>query len=227
MSSFTVPDVLIALRDFLVIWISQIVYYTHIYPNESFAKKLYLDLVVYQCRAPALNEYLEKFAIEMIEVLAEKDGGGNVHEVLVLVYDETSLHVRQRFIINFSQFSGLKGQFSSLDFLLNANLIKDTQSAKINVPGFTRDKVYTNLRSLMFLHLEELKRTEAPTPNDLFFKLLLNVDDEVDLNKVKSQPSPWIRLISDKDDRKIMLVPLGEMSVGFMRFDIHNEYIND
>lgn len=226
MSTLTVPDVLLALRDFLAIWISQIIYYHHIYPDDAFSKKLYLDLVVYQCRAPALNEYLEKFAIEMISVLAEKDGGGKVHDVLVLIYDESNLHVSQRYVANFSQFPGLKGQYSSLDFLLNPSLLKDTQSAKINIPNFTREAVNTDLRSLMFFHIEELKRNEAPTPNDFFFKLLLNVDGEVDLNKVSSLPSPWIRLTLEKDIQNTAFVPLGEVSVGFMQFDIHNEYIN-
>lgn len=226
MSTLTVPDVLIALRDFISIWISQIIYFNHIYPDDAFSKKLYLDLVVYQCRAPELNEYIERFAIDMITVLVEKDGGGKVYDVLVLLYDETNLHVRQRYIANFSQFPGLKGQYSSLDFLLNPNVLKDTQSAKINIANFTREVVNTNLRSLMFFHIEELKRTEAPQPNDFFFKLLLNVDGENDLNKVSSLPSPWIRLTLEKDTQRTVFVPVGDVSIGFMRFDVHNEYIN-
>lgn len=192
MSSVTLPEALLSLRDFLIVWISQIIYYNHIYPDDAFSKKLYLDLVVYQCRAPALNEYIQKFIVDMLSILVEKDGGGKVHDLVVLLYDEASLHVRHRYIANFSQFSGLKGQLSSLDFLSNPNALKDTHSARINIPYFTRDSINTNLRSLMFFHLEELKRSEAPIPNDLFYKFLLNVEG-ANLNKVLTQPSPRVR----------------------------------
>ncbi|PVH21142.1 hypothetical protein CXQ85_000107 [Candidozyma haemuli] len=191
MSALTVPDVLLALRDFLAVWISQIIYYNHIYPDDAFSKKSYLDVTVYQCRAPALNEYLERFAIDMISILVEKDGGGKVHDIVVLLYDESSLHVRQRYIANFNQFSGLKGQLSSLDFLSNPAAVKDTQSAKINVPNFTRDNMYVHLRSLIFFHIEELKRNEAPVSNDYFFKLLLNADSETDLNRSRTHETSF------------------------------------
>lgn len=213
-------EVLTQLRDFFVVWISQLLYYNHIYPDNAFEKRKYLDVIVHHCRATPLNDYLREFANQIVSVLVEKSGGGKVHEVVVLIYDETSLHVAKRYIANLSRFVGLADQISSLDFLKGP---AEVDLAKLNIPNLSWDNMYTYLRSLMFFHVEELKRTEERLDNTLFFKLLINVDDGVNL--LASQKPQWVKLTSDKDTRRTKFVPLGEMSVGFVCFDLHNEYV--
>lgn len=216
--SLTIDKALLLLRDFLVVWIGQILYYNHVYDAEVFEKRKYLDVIVYQCRVPDLNNYLISFANSMIKVLVEKSGGGKVHEVVVIVYDETNLHVQRRYVVDFGQFVGLSGQILSLDFLEKDEVV---HAARISVPDMTLTRLYTSMRSAMFLHLSELRRTEIDNPN-LFYKLLLNVDGSVNLGPGDSD---WIRLTSETDTRATQLVPVGEVCVGFMLFDMHNEYI--
>lgn len=225
MPPLTLPHVLLELRKFLLVWVTQILFHNNIYPQSAFSKAEYLDVVVHQCRAPELNEYVDKFANDMLRVLVEKDGGGRVHDVIVLVYDEANLHVLRRYYINFNQFVGLKSQISSLDFLSDPNKLPQTYSGRITLPNFSWDKIYTHFRSLIFFHVEELKRVAVPASNTLFFKLLLNVDNASDLTNVIPQPSPWIQLMSEDDPRRHAFVPLGEISVGFLCFDLHNEYV--
>lgn len=220
MGPLTLDKAILLVRDFLVVWISQVLYYNHIYEDNAFEQKLYLDLMVYQSRVPELNDYLLNFANEMTRVLVQKAGGGKVHEVVVLIYDETKLHVRKRYIANFGQFVGLADQISSLDFLDGQS---EVHVAKLSVPDMTWANLHTYMRGLLFFHIEELRRTEETSPNELFFKLLLNVDGALVLN---SKDTAWVQLTSEDDDRAIKFVHLGEMSVGFVCFDIHNEYIN-
>lgn len=213
-------NVLLALREFLVVWTSQIIYYNRVYPENAFEKQNYLDVVVHKCRAPQVNEYLKQFANDMIGVLVAKNGGGKVHELVVLVYNEQNLHVTRRYIANFSQFVGLRDQITLLDFLRGG----EVHLAKLAIPNLDWSNLHTHFRSLAFFHVEELKRLEPE--GELFFKLLLNVDGDADMTSpAEAEASPWIRLTSDLDNRPHKFVPLGEMSVGFVCFDLHNEYV--
>lgn len=221
MPPLTLDKALLLVRDFLVVWIAQILHYNHVYDGDAFEKRLYLDLVVYQCRVPELSRFLVKFANDIIRILVEKAGGGNVHHVMVVIYNETKLHVQRRYLADFSRFVGLVGQLSSLDFLEKP---AEVHVAKLALPEMTWTRLYNDMRSLLFAHLEELKRTEAPVANELFYKLLVNVDGKVGLNPAELE---WIQLTSDVDTRHTRLVPLAEMSVGFVSFDLRNEYITE
>ena len=219
MEPVTIESVLLQLRDFLVLWITQVVYHNRIYPDNAFERRKYLDLIVAKSRVPVINDYLKAFANEMVSVLVKKAGGGKVHDVIVLIYDETNLHITKRYIMNFSQFVGLADQINSLEFLTKES---EVQLAQIGLPDMTWGNIYTYLRSLMFFHIEELKRTQEQDDNHLFFKLLLNVDDSANLS---SEHAKWVKLTSEQSHKKTKFVSLGEVSVGFLCFDLHNEYI--
>lgn len=219
MGPLTLDKVILLVRDFLVVWIGQILFYNHVYDDTAFEKRLYLNVMVYQCRVPELNNYLVSFANLMIRVLVEKAGGGKVHEVIVVIFDETKLHVHKRYIADFSQFVGLAGQLSLLDFLDGPS---EVHVAKLSIPEMTWTNLHKYMRSLLYFHVEELKRTEEAPSNDFFYKLLLNVDGLVHLS---SKDTAWVQLTSEVDTRATKFVQLGEMHVGFVSFDIHNEYI--
>lgn len=219
MDPVTIENVLLQLRDFLVVWMTQIVYYNRIYPETAFEQRKYLDVIVHQSRVPKLNDFFKNFANEMITVLVKKAGGGKVHDVIMLIYNESNLHITKRYIVNFSQFVGLADQVSSLKFLTKP---MEVQLAKIDLPDMTWSNIYTYLRSIIFFHIEELRRTPEPEKNNLFFKLLLNMDESANLS---SEDAKWVKLTSEQSQQKTKYVPLGEMSVGFLCFDLHNEYI--
>lgn len=219
MDPVTIENVLLQLRDFLVVWMTQIVYYNRIYPETAFEQRKYLDVIVHQSRVPKLNDFFKNFANEMITVLVKKAGGGKVHDVIMLIYNESNLHITKRYIVNFSQFVGLADQVSSLEFLTKP---VEVQLAKIDLPDMTWSNIYTYLRSIIFFHIEELRRTPEPEKNNLFFKLLLNMDESANLS---SEDAKWVKLTSEQSQQKAKYVPLGEMSVGFLCFDLHNEYI--
>ena len=215
----TLENVLIQVRDFLVVWMTQIVYHNRIYPEYAFEERTFLDLVIIQSRVPPLSDYFRAFANDIVSALVTKEGGGKVHDVMVVVYDESSLHTHKRYVINFGLFVGFAGQISTTDFLDKPT---EVHQARITLPNFNWNEIYASLRSLMFFHVEELKRTHEHADRGLFFKLLLNTDSSVDLSGEQGQ---WIKLTSEGDPRKTKLVLLCEISTGFLCFDLHNEYI--
>lgn len=217
MAPLSLENILLHVRDFVVVWVAQVLAYNNVYPENAFEQKKYLDIIVRQSRVPALNDYLLSFANEAVLLLVNKRGAGATHELVLLVYRESNLHVLRRYVVDFSLFAGLQGQISSLDFLAGPAAV---QLARVDLPQLSWNNIYTHLRSLVFFHVEELKRT---TPHeDVFFKLLLNLDDSVSLD---SELTKWVRLTSDPDLRKTKFVPLGEVNLAFLSFELHNEYI--
>lgn len=203
----------------MVVWATQVIYYNNIYSANAFERRNYLDVVVYRSRAPLLTEHLQTFASKVVEILVEKNGGGKIREVVMLIYLEASLHIRRRYVLDFSQTVGLAGKLSSLDFLYKE---VSTLLAELDIPSLNWDALYTHFRSCVFLHSEELKRTAQPADNDLFYKLILNVEDSVNLSTEAGQ---WIRLMLEVDTRNNKLVAVGEVLVGFLCFNARNEYI--
>lgn len=202
-----------------MVWITQILYHNRIYPENAFEERKFLDTIIVQARVPLLEKYLQNFSNEMISVLVTKESGGKVHSVVVIVYQESSLHVVKRYVINFGQFVGLAGQISSLEFLEKQT---EVHLAKINLPNFGWNEIYSSLRSLIYFHSQELKRTQESRDQGFFYKLLLNSGNLMDLAGDKGR---WVKLLSEEDSRTMKFVPIGEISTGFVCFDLHNEYL--
>lgn len=199
---------------------TQIIYHNRVYPDNAFEERRFLDVVIHQSRVPPLADYLRQFANEVVSILVAKEGGGKTFNVIVVLYQESSSHVLKRYVMDLSQFvGGMANRISSLDFLHKPS---ELYLARINLPNFDWNSIYSSLRSLLFLHLQELKRTEEHCDKGLFYKLLLNTDLLVDLSGDNGQ---WINLLSDLDTRKTKFVPIGEISTGFLCFDLHNEYV--
>lgn len=205
----TLPAVLTAVRDFLAVWAAQCLYHNGIYEKEAFHRKKYMDLPVHAPRAGHLQSYLTQFANSVVRVLVR----GTVHEAVVLIHDESSMAARRRYVANFSQFVAVHSQVSTLDFL-EADV--PVHAAKIDIAGFSWTDLYTDLRSMMFLHLQDLER--APLEG-VFFKLFVNCDSREDLH------SEWVKVYAESDPKPVDLVPIGEASVGFVCFDLHTEYV--
>lgn len=216
MVPLNVENVLLLVRDFIVLWILQILRHNTIYPESTFEQRSYHDLLVYQSRVDPLTTFLSEFSNEIISVLARRgDSGGKVYDINVLIYNESNNHVTRRYVLGFSQFVGLGDKVTLLEFLKGQHV----DLAAIKIPNFTWENLNTHYRSLMFFHSEELKREHVK--GDYFFKLLINTEDTI------NPGSDWVKLLSDIDDRDTKFVNLGEMSVGVVAIDMHNEYCSD
>lgn len=113
---------------------------------------------------------------------------------------------------------------------------KDSESLLepvIEIPSFTWDEIYSQFKSILFSQIEELKVQKNGSENDdLFFKVIVDLEDSINLNvsinaETNSQHSNWVKTSVTSEDskqRKTKVVPIGEVSVGFICIDMYNEY---
>lgn len=234
----TLPYVILTLKEFMIVWVNQVLYYNEIYPSEIYDKLKSFDTIVYQSRNPALNKYVEDLVNEFLLILVNGDGhtnGGKVNQMLLLLYDVKSNKTKKKYVAKFNEMINLAPSVNDLNFL---HLIDEKDSKSIlepviDVPNFTWDEIYSQLRSILFSQIEELKSPNNELEkDDLFFKVILDLEDSIDLNvnfnsETNSQHSNWVKLSTtsaDKQKRKTKVVPIGEVSVGFICIDMYNEY---
>lgn len=234
----TIPYVILTLKEFIIVWLNQVLYYHEIYPLEIYDKLKSFDTIVYQSRHPALNKYVEDLVNEFLQILVNGDGhdnGGKVNQMLILLYGVKSNKTKKKYVVKFNEMINLGTSINDLNFLYLLHE-KDSESLLepvIDIPNFTWDEIYSQLKSILFSQIEELKVQKNGSKNDdLFFKVIVDVEDSINLNvninaEANSQSSNWVKLSATREDskqRKTKVVPIGEVSVGFICIDMYNEY---
>lgn len=234
----TLPYVILTLKEFIIVWLNQVLYYNEIYPLEIYDKLKSFDTIVYQSRNPALNKYVEDLVNEFLQILVNGDGhdnGGKVNQILILLYDVKSNKTKKKYVVKFNEMINLGASINDLNFLYLLHE-KDSESLLepvIDIPNFTWDEIYSQLKSILFSQIEELKVQKNGSENDdLFFKVIVDLEDSINLNvsinaETNSQHSNWVKTSVTSEDskqRKTKVVPIGEVSVGFICIDMYNEY---
>ncbi|CUM67487.1 uncharacterized protein PRCAT00005184001 [Priceomyces carsonii] len=226
MITLTAENLILALKEFLVVWANQILYYNEIYSPEIFEKYKSFGVIIFKSRNPAVNSYLEKFVNSFIEILLT-DYGGKVRQLVMLVYDSKSNYARHKYVIQFNDLINLSTALPDLSFLTTEN---PTSETKIDISTLSWDEVYTQLRSALFQHLNELRRKSLSIKksDDLFFKTIIEIDDSFNLDALPLK-SEWVRISNSLKGNKTPVkgfAPIGEVSLAVFNFDLHNEYIS-
>lgn len=234
----TLPYVILTLKEFIIVWINQVLYYNEIYPPEIYDKLKSFDTIVYQSRNPALNKYIEDLVNEFLLILVNGDGhtnGGKVNQMLLLLYDVKSNKTKKKYVAKFNEMVNLGPCVNDLNFLylIDEKNPESLLEPVIDVPNFTWDEIYSQLRSILCSQIEELKSPKKDLEMDeLFFKVIVDLEDSIDLNvnadsEISNQHSNWVKLTTtsgDRQKRKTKVVSIGEVSVGFICIDMYNEY---
>lgn len=236
MPAFTLPNIILTLKELLTVWLNQIIYHNSIYEPEIFNKRLTFDLVVYVSRNPALNEYLEKVVDKFLEILltgANCGEGGKVNQLMVMLYDAKTNRDKERYTLKFNQFINLKPAIPTGEsFKLAEFLAMKDQLSVIEIPNFTWEEIYSQFKYLLFQQQNELerkklkKKEEIPIEQDLFFKVLMDVDESLPLDSKKE----WVKVNSSgagQGTGKIRFVPVAEVDTGFLSFGLQNEYVRN
>lgn len=236
----TLQSVILTLKEFLIVWINQVIYYNDIYPVEIYDKLKSFDVLVYISRNPIFNKYIENFVNDFLRVLVKGDGddnGGKVNKMSLLLYDMKSNKTKRRYVLKFNEMINFGSNIDDLTFLYQDDVDIDSNTESIiDIPHLTWDDLFSQLKSLLHFQVEELKRKEhekdTPDQNDLFYKIVVDLEDSVNLvSNDNSEPyvSNWIRLnpsVQEVDKTlRTNFIPIGEVSVGFICIDIFNEYL--
>lgn len=235
MTRLSLPNVLSSLKELLVVWIYQILFYNNIYPLEVFTKALSFDLIVYISRNPSLTEYIETLVVDFLDTLTTEGPvasieDGHVKQLSVLLYDVHTNKDQERYILKFELFINLKDEIKTPI----RTLLKDLESTShpiINLPGFSWEEIYSQFKSFLFHQQLELQRKSSKQerqslPQDLFFKVMIDVaNDGLSLSTSKE----WVRAqpVSSTNVPKTKFVPIAEVEVGFLCFGLQNEYVRE
>ncbi|KAK6199491.1 DNA-binding protein [Scheffersomyces amazonensis] len=222
--SITVKALVLTFKEFLTVWINQILYYNKIYDIEIYDQSRAFDILVYHNRNPQLQTYINELINKLLNNI------NNTLQLTLIIYNVKSQKPLRNYIINFHD---LLINFHDLIIMhdnFNNDDIKDDNSTIINDPQLSWKDIYLQFNTLLYHHINELKRNQIVTPdNELFFKVIVNVPDS--LNLVNSN---WVRLSQSDNNTNnnntnnnaiIKFKPIGQINLYIFNFDIHNEYM--
>lgn len=215
----TSQKIILTLKEFIGIWVNQILYHYSIYRNETFDLMKSFGHHVYINRNPNLKSYVNQLVEDFLGLLmGHKSGSSKVNQLLVVIYDESNNRTVSRYVL----------QFRDLLLTMNKTTGKiadtiDDKSAVINLPGITWEEIQTQFTSVLHFHIQELVHTchqdDSSQENSLFFKIIIEVDDSI-----KLENSSWVRQQCVQEAIKPTVKPVGDVSLTILNFDTYNEY---
>ncbi|EDK37867.2 hypothetical protein PGUG_01965 [Meyerozyma guilliermondii ATCC 6260] len=222
---FTVPNVILTLKEFLIVWLNQVLYTSNIYPTESYTKRKSFDVIVHITRSPSLQKYLEDFVDEFLNVLVSDEPSsksGNVCSLIIVLFEQANNKVKEKYCVKMDHFVSLGDLNVDVSTIKTRSFEAETQ--KINIVGFDWNTVYSDLRSLLSQHVQELSRRQSNRLpfNDIFFKAVIDTSEHVNL----SASEKWVKVGDTRSPATQLpkVVPIGQVSTGFLQFGCVNEY---
>lgn len=200
-------------------WITQIIHCADIYPLESYKRCRSFDVIVHATRSPALQTYLDDFATEFLEVLATPAASSSpetVSKLVICLYEQRTGKVKEKYTLRTSHLVGVG------DLKINPGSNSYEENGQmVEITGFDWESLYSELKSLLYFHVQELlrRRAERVAFKEGFFKAVIDTSEQVSL--VSSHK--WIKM---KSLAALLpkLVPVGNVECGFLRFGADNEY---
>jgi len=120
--------------EFLEVLIHQVLFLRDLYPKNIFADRKKFGLPVKMSSHPWVNNYVTRTLDSLVTVLKNKNGGDGVDGVVVVVAEEGTGRVVERFVVELEQYSlrqmlGLRDEFLiQLEMTFVSFLLRLTQS---------------------------------------------------------------------------------------------------
>ena len=223
---FTVSNVVLTFKEFLIVWVNQVLYTSNIYPAESYTKRKSFDVIVHITRSPSLQKYLQDFIDEFLRILLSDEPAsksGNVSLLTIVLFEQANNKVKEKYCLKMDRFVGLG------DLKIDVSTIKtrlfEADDQKIHILGFDWNAVYSDLRSVLSQHVQELLRRQSNRVpfNDVFFKAVIDTSEHVNL----AASEKWVKVGDTRLPATQLpkVVPIGQVSTGFLQFGCVNEYV--
>lgn len=230
MKELTVENILRAVLEFIFIWLSQILYHRNIYRSELFSRVISYDLIAYRSRHPKLNEYINGLIQSFLRIQLQGSASGKVGALYVMLYSTKSNRIREKYILKFTDLIAL-GLTQIPATLTDATVEQETaDETPVHIDDLLWEEIFTQLKSVLFKHMEELKRiciSQVELPEDLFFKVLIDVDESLSLQQIDNE---WVQIsvrntnVEPLGQSPSNVVLIGDVNLGILNFDVHNEY---
>ncbi|KAI5952885.1 hypothetical protein KGF54_003752 [Candida jiufengensis] len=228
----TINNFLIVFKEFLTVWLNQILYYNKIYDPLIFDEYKAFELIIKKNRHPQLDQYVDKLLLNIINnlIIGKKQTNG-LNKISCLIYNTKSDKVIKSYSIKFYQF--VINLEKTINELKESTDSEDT-SAIIDIPDITWIEIYTQFQTVLFKLIQELKKetslediqyevgmsmNSTMPDNDLFFKVIVDLDESI-----YASAEHWIRLNQSENTTIETVKPLAQLDLDIMNFDIVNEY---
>lgn len=223
----TSANLLKSVKEFLSIWINQVLYYNRVYKSDIFDKFKSFNLVIYKNRNPQLEIYINDLLDNFFEIaLVHRRNGstaGHLNNLVIVIYNTKTNKILRKYVIKFSDL------LSNLaDTIPNNTMVPEDNSAAINIPHFTWNEIFTQINEALFKQINELKRNIGSgvndENNDLFFKVFVDMQSTINLTS-----GNWVRVEThapsrDNGSQKCKFVPISEVNLNLFNMDIYNEH---
>lgn len=236
----TLQNVILSIKEALVVWINQILYYNEIYPAELYEKRRSFERIVFISRNPILNRYIEDFLDELFRLIIGTHNrriSGNVSKIIMVTYDVNTNETRERYVIELKNLINLRNQLPDVSFLhTKTGDPKHKDDILLDIPGLNWNMIYSQLNSFLFEHIIELKRKVSISSADKsawFYKLFVEAEPGSNLLRTSddtgSSPINWSQVqihTSKEESRKpVSYVPVSEVDAVFVLLVTYNEYL--
>ncbi|RCK65815.1 hypothetical protein Cantr_01608 [Candida viswanathii] len=221
----TTKNFLLTFKEFLTVWLNQILYYNHIYDPLVFDKVTAFDLVVYKNRHPNLDQYIDQLFVGIInELIIHREQAktpeafNGLYNINCLIYNVQTNTVVSRHTINFHQFI-VNLQETVFDLSLSS---VDT-SSKINIEHISWNEMNTQYSTALFHHTQHLKKLDPQKtdPDAYFFKVTVDVDKLLYIN---NRGGNWVRLNRGDDNPSHSdFTAIGQVDLDILNFSCYTE----
>lgn len=216
MVDLTSKNLLLTVKEFLVVWIDQILYFNKVYDLNIYDKFKSFNHIVYKNRNPNYNDYVDQLITNIFRNILINKGGLN--KLICLIYDQDRQIVFRKYIINFTSI------ITNINDTITINMLEtENEDSSSIISGLDWMEIFTQFSSLLFQHIQELKRLNIDNDNNLFFQILVEAGDNVSLTMEN-----WVRIDKDVNKTEISnprkLVSIGDVSLQLFNFDVINEY---
>lgn len=203
----SVDNVINSLKEVLVGWINTVLYYHQVYPPYIFEPYNSFDVIVHKSRSQTLNQYVDRFMDEFLELLVNSN---QIDELSVILYSKQTVYYK--YAIKFNEFIKLGDKIQD-----NSGSIIKYANNEVNW-----SQIFIQFKSFLFYHVQSLMKI-PPTNVDLEFKMLVN--SNLDLVGNHKWVSTQAQLLPDLNHISLSrFKPLQEVSVGFIRFSSYYQY---
>ncbi|CCE79304.1 Piso0_001358 [Millerozyma farinosa CBS 7064] len=236
----TLQNVILTIKEALVVWINQILYYNEIYPVELYEKRRSFERIVFISRNPILNQYIEDFLDDLFRLIIGAHNrriDGNIRKIIMMTYDVNTNETRERYVIELKNLINLRDQLPDLTFLqTKKDDPKHKDDAVLDIPGLNWSTIYSQLNSFLFEHITELKRKVSVSPADKstwFYKLFVEAEPSSNLLSASedsgNSPVNWaqVKIHTPKEEsrRPVSYMPVSEVDAVFVLLVTYNEYL--
>ncbi|KAI5966134.1 hypothetical protein KGF57_000663 [Candida theae] len=191
----TVNNLLVVFKEFLSVWLNQILYYNKIYDPLIFDEYKAFNVIVWKNRHPHLEKYIDDLFLNVINnLIINKKQSNGLDKITCFVYNTKNDTVVRSYSLKFQQF------ILSLDETISElKLVDHDTSSILNIPGISWIEIYTYFQTNLFQHIQQLRKTTTVTETqeeDLFFKITVGIHEDIHAG------SNWVRLKETKSRDK-------------------------